>query len=99
MTDKLIQKWAVKLSEKLNRPVEEILSEGLSLGDFNSEVEIKFQDGSHAFFKYAFFVVDTKEKLCAIFSEHCGYLEISSVAVQIKETSETRFIDELYEEY
>lgn len=99
MTKQLIEKWIEQLSEKLNRPAEEILADGLELGDFRSEVEIKFQDGSHAVFNYAFFVVNKATKTCAIFTEHCGYFEFSSVAVKLTETRQEFYTDELYEEY
>ena len=95
----LIEKYSQQLAEKLSRSREDLLEEGLSCGDFNQEVSIRFQDGSHALFKYAFFVVNKLTKTCAIFTEHCGYFEFSSVAVSLAESSGISYVDELYEEY
>ncbi len=95
----LVEKYSQQLVEKLNRSREELLEEGLSCGDFNQQVSIKFQDGSNAFFNYAFFVVNELTKTCAVFTEHCGYFEFSSVAVKITESSGSSYVDELYEEY
>lgn len=94
----LIARYAEQISEKLHRPLEEIVAEGLFCGDFSTQVEVKFSDGSHALFRYAFFVVDQKSKTCAIFSEHCGYIELPSVGVMLKETKEYYYTDDLYEE-
>lgn len=95
----LIEKWSDELVQKLHRPARNIIERGLSATDFHEQVEIKFQDGSYALFNYAFFVVNQSSKTCAIFTEHCGYFEFSSAAVMVKETPDSYFIDELYEEF
>jgi hypothetical protein len=47
----------------------------ISARDFNcgSIVHINLPDGSHAFFKYAFFIELPEWKEVAVFTEHCGY--------------------------
>lgn len=69
--------WAIDLSAKLGRPIDEIRSEGLSAYDFSpsQNVKINFGDGSLAEFRYAFACIREKESQVAIFTEHCGYLE------------------------
>ena len=99
MTQAFIEKWAAQLSIKLQRSAEDIVRKGLSCRDFRAQVEIKFRDKSQALFYYAFFVVDTETKTCAVFTEHCGYFEFSSSAVMIKEVSEHYFVDDLYEDF
>src|SRR5262245_50976578 len=47
----------------------------LSAGDFacGQSVIIRFPDGSHALFRYAFAIVDDLGQEVAVFTEHCGY--------------------------
>jgi hypothetical protein len=47
----------------------------LSAYDFslNQNIKITFDDGSYAFFKYAFYWTDDEAKEVAVFTEHCGY--------------------------
>ncbi|MFO0950164.1 MAG: hypothetical protein U0835_03240 [Isosphaeraceae bacterium] len=49
--------------------------ERLSAGDFPSDqsVIIRFPDGSHALFRYAFALEDVSAGEVAVFTEHCGY--------------------------
>ena len=46
-----------------------------SVDDFSDNLNLKitFDDGSNAFFKYAFYWIDTESKEVAVFTEHCGY--------------------------
>ena len=48
---------------------------GLSATDFSSKqtLKINFRDGSFAFFRYAFYLLDRELKEVAVFTEHCGY--------------------------
>lgn len=48
---------------------------GLSAADFSARQTLKiiFQDGSFAFFRYAFYLLDREMKEVAVFTEHCGY--------------------------
>lgn len=47
----------------------------LSAGDFsaNQSVTIRFPDGSHVLFRYAFAIEDVAAGEIAVFTEHCGY--------------------------
>jgi hypothetical protein len=47
----------------------------LSASDFppGQSVVLRFPDGSHALFRYAFAIVDEASGEIAVFTEHCGY--------------------------
>jgi hypothetical protein len=46
----------------------------LDVKDFGqTQVTLRFVDGSIAFFEYAFFAVDDERGELAVFTEHCGY--------------------------
>ena len=47
----------------------------LSAGDFPDDpsVIVRFPDGSHVLFRYAFAVPDEAGREVAVFTEHCGY--------------------------
>jgi hypothetical protein len=72
----MLMEWAPELANRLGRPEGEIRVRGLSAGDFSPSraVEIKFVDGSHARFSYAFAIVSKERHAVAVFTEHCGYL-------------------------
>ncbi|HEX8328132.1 MAG TPA: hypothetical protein VF629_11370 [Hymenobacter sp.] len=70
----LPERWKLKLQKYLiakgsTRP------ENLSASDFPSEttVCIRFEDGSHVEFKYAFIIAAPEFREVAVFTEHCGY--------------------------
>lgn len=70
-----VKKWVKELSKKLQKPEEDLLLEGLTANDFGSKnVYIEHEDGSHSFYKYAFYVENEEEY--AIFTEHCDYQEL-----------------------
>ncbi len=73
----VVADWAEALSKRLNRPVDEIRSRGLSALDFSPSrcVKLRYEDGSCADFRYAFACIRKETSSVAIFSEHCGYLE------------------------
>lgn len=79
----VISDWANELSEKLGRPAEEIRNRGLSVYDFQTShrVRINFEDESFAEFRYAFCLRKDKDRVLAVFTEHCGYLEFPLNAV------------------
>lgn len=86
----IIESVAEELSSKLGRPAKEILEKGLSAYDFNAdEVEIVFEDGSSANFKYSFYVVSAKKKVIAIFTEHCGYHLFRSIGATVMTVPES----------
>lgn len=40
---------------------------------YQGAVHIRFEDGSSAFFNYAFCIKDHKAKALIVFTEHCGW--------------------------
>ena len=70
----LPERWKLKLQEYLiakgnTRP------NTLSASEFLSEttVSIRFEDGSHVEFRYAFVIEALDFREVAVFTEHCGY--------------------------
>lgn len=49
--------------------------ERLSAHDFrcNESVHLQFEDGSYAWFQFAFVIFDERSEECMVFTEHCGY--------------------------
>lgn len=70
--NELPQRWATKLKVYLR---EEIGADKdtLSATDFPYNLKIDFEDGSSAFFRYAFYLLDNEAHEVAVFTEHCGY--------------------------
>ena len=67
----LPKRWAEKLKSYLTQQGSN--HDSLLTSDFNSEVRLRFEDGSRAFFRYAFFIKDKEQSEIAVFTEHCGY--------------------------
>ncbi|MBV5329802.1 MAG: hypothetical protein JZU65_19600 [Chlorobium sp.] len=87
----IIETVADELSVKLGRSAEGIRQNGLSRYDFTSnEVEILFEDGSSAKFKYSFYVECSRKSLIAVFTEHCGYHLFSSLGAMVRAVPQTR---------
>ncbi len=95
----ILERWASKLSEKLNRSPDEILERGLSAYDFPSGqcVEYLFDDGSVCKFNNSFVVLDLEKEMVGIFTEHCGYHEFSSLYCKIIEGSKQIYFHEEFE--
>ena len=74
--ERVIEAWADELAEYLGRPSAKILEDGLDAVAFpsNSSVDLLFEDGSSASFRYAFVLDSVARGLIAVFTEHCGYL-------------------------
>lgn len=49
------------------------LSQGRCTPEFNGTVTLEWEDGSAAFFRYAFLVEDKDRKEILVLTEHCGY--------------------------
>jgi hypothetical protein len=87
----VIVDWAPDLSAKLGRPVDIILSKGLSARDFSSadSVEIRDPGGMTTRVELAFAIVRAEQDVAAVFSEHCGYMEFDlltgTVVAEIRE--------------
>lgn len=63
--------WQENVEKYLARPGAEYNQ--ISLADFTADLRIKFEDGSNAFFSYAFYLHDEDTSEVAVFTEHCGY--------------------------
>lgn len=77
LTRDVLSDWAPELSLKLGRPVDVILSRGLSAYDFNAAASVEIRDsaGMTTRVELAFAVIRPGQNLVAVFSEHCGYME------------------------
>lgn len=73
-----VRKWVKQLSKKLQKPEEDLLVEGLTIDDFGStNVYIEHEDGSHTYYKYAFYIENEDEY--AVFTEHNDYHEFKKI--------------------
>lgn len=68
----LLNDYAAALAASLGRSEEELRARGLNVRDFNGTLNFFFEDGSHATFRYAFFLHDPVKR-AIVFTEHCGY--------------------------
>jgi hypothetical protein len=65
--------WKPRLREHLRERTGEE-RDRLWATDFGgTHVQLRFPDGSHAFFRYAFYLLDRERGEAAVFTEHCGY--------------------------
>ncbi|MUV14456.1 hypothetical protein [Noviluteimonas gilva] len=73
----VLQDWAPELSERLGRPVEQILSKGLSAHDFSTSafVEVRDPGGIVVRLPFAFAVFRPAAARVVVFTEHSGYIE------------------------
>ena len=68
----LPERWANKLKSYISEKFGEDRQE-LTATDFHFNLKINFEDGSFAFFQYAFYILDQDNNEVAVFTEHCGY--------------------------
>lgn len=70
----LPERWKLKLQEYLIAKGS-TGPENLSASEFPSEttVRIRFEDGSHVEFRYAFVIEAPEFREVAVFTEYCGY--------------------------
>jgi hypothetical protein len=68
----LPERWAGRLKAYLLEELG-VKRENLSAEDFHHSLKINFEDGSYAFFGYAFYLLDQELNEVAVFTEHCGY--------------------------
>lgn len=72
-------KWFEYLPNHWQRRVRDHLASSqskygeLSAADFTHDLRLKFEDGSDAFFRYAFYLPDELESEVVVFTDHCGY--------------------------
>jgi hypothetical protein len=70
----MLQDWSTPLAERAGVSAAEFLKNPERHLYFPIEtVRVELMDGSHAEFKYAFFLVAAELKAIAVFTEHCGH--------------------------
>lgn len=67
----LPQRWQDSLRNYLKESGSKYDSPGADA--FHHNLRITFADKSHAFFYYAFYLIDENSNEIAVFTEHCGY--------------------------
>ena len=94
----IVELWKEKLSEKLNRSVNEISSNGLSATDFNSSSKVVLSNPGEleCIFSNAFSVVNPEIGKVAVFTEHCGYHEFYLNGVKVSDVITEEYWDEDY---
>ena len=93
--DDLPARWAIKLKSYISEELKNDRGR-LSASDFPYLIKIDFEDGSFAFFRYAFYLLDHDLKEMAIFTEHCGYHIFPLVGTKI-ELLEAKWTETDYE--
>ena len=79
----LPERWKNKIKEFLN--TEGSKYDTLSASDFsNKVVEISFEDGSFASFRYPLIIEAPELNEIGILTEHCGYFIFHEEAIQYK---------------
>ncbi len=80
----LPERWKNKIKEYLKEKGSRY--ETISASDFqiDESVEIKFEDGSFASFKYPLIIEAPEFQEVGVMTEHCGYFIIHSEAIQFK---------------
>jgi hypothetical protein len=70
----VLLEWAPDLAKRLARSEAQIRAHGLTMDDFSPHrsVDLKFPDGSHARFLFAFAVASAERHAVAVFTEHYG---------------------------
>ncbi|GAL03314.1 hypothetical protein JCM19237_6207 [Photobacterium aphoticum] len=84
MNKQLVAKWSEQLSQQLGRSASEISVTGLYCHDFSADyVELYFEDESYCKFNDALVILNGEKNEVAVFTEHCGYFEFSSLGMSI----------------
>ncbi|MCA9694076.1 MAG: hypothetical protein R3A51_08615 [Nannocystaceae bacterium] len=80
--DDLPSRWRARLAAHLAAKGDGPRDQ-LSAFDFPPRaVEVAFVDGSHARFKYAFWLEEPALRELCVFTEHCGYIVLARGAVE-----------------
>lgn len=89
----IIRIFAPELARLTGRPEDDLVRNGLSIRDFqsNAEVELQFADKSHAKFNFAFFIASREKNAVAVFTEHCGYHVFPYVDTTVVSTNRETF--------
>ncbi|MCA1614289.1 MAG: hypothetical protein LC800_09165 [Acidobacteria bacterium] len=74
MSHEIPERWKGRLREHMLASTGE-KREHLLATDFrtDSNVSLRFRDGSFCLFRYAFYLLDQESGEVAVFTEHCGY--------------------------
>ena len=92
----VLKDWANDLAKKLERPVEQILTRGLNIYDFNASVEILYPLDLSIRFRNAFAVIRPETNEVAVFTEHVGYREFDlEEGMQILEITTKHYYHEM----
>ena len=67
----LPNRWAENLKSHLREKGSDY--DQLSATDFRDSLMLRFEDGSLAFFTWAFYLLDHDNNEIGVFTEHCGY--------------------------
>ncbi|MGI8669547.1 MAG: hypothetical protein ACR2J3_06800 [Aridibacter sp.] len=78
----LPQRWQETIKNYLLEIGPKYKSFGVS--DFNYDLKIDFDDGSNAFFHYAFYMVNKEWREIAVFTKHNGYHIFPLLAVKVE---------------
>lgn len=70
--DELPQYWKDKLSEYIQEKFHQDRKKP-DAADFQNIVMLRLHDGSHVYFKFAFYIINEDKTEIAVFTEHCGY--------------------------
>ena len=73
----VVSDWLQELSQRLDRSVEKISSDGIGVSDFSAavDVEVRYATGLVMKIPLSFALIRPKEKQAVVFSEHEGYIE------------------------
>jgi hypothetical protein len=89
------------LPERWDSRLKTYLREELKVGrgsllatDFRYSVEVNLEDGSFAFFRHAFYLIDQESAEVAVFTEHCGYHVFPLVGTRL-ELLERKRVDDV----
>jgi hypothetical protein len=86
----LPERWSSKLKTYLREELG-VNRDRLSAEEFPYHLKINFEDGSFAFFQYAFYLPDEESDEVAVFTEHCGYhiFPLSGTSLELFESKWT----------
>jgi hypothetical protein len=83
-TGDIPSRWKIKIKEYLKSIGSEYESLGASDFPSDKEVEINFEDGSYAVFKYPLIIEAPEFEEVGIMTEHCGYFIFHEESITYK---------------
>lgn len=82
--------FEIYLSERWREEIKKYLKtinskyQQISIDNFNNNLKIEFDDGSQAFFNFAFYIAKPDWNEIAVFTEHNGYHIYPLLAVKVQ---------------